>query len=158
MMQLLRIELYKIFRKPRTYIAFGTITAIAVLIEGALLANGQEFLDFFMQGATEQFDIRGNLLNGYLVTYVILGLLLVHVPLLVALVAGDALAGEASAGTLRLLLTRPISRSRLVLAKFAASSVYALGLLVWLAITALVLSILLLAPAISPSRKARRSW
>ena len=60
-----------------------------------------------MQGVTDQFDIHGNILNGYLVAYLILQSLLIHIPLLVALVAGDALAGEANMGTLRLVLTRP---------------------------------------------------
>lgn len=143
MMQLLRIELYKIFKRPRTYISFLTVTAICALIELALFTNGQEFMDFFLQGLNDQFELGGNLLNGYLVTFVILGLLLVHVPLLVALVSGDALAGEAGAGTLRLLLTKPISRSKVVLAKYFAAVIYSIALLIWLAIMALGLSLLI---------------
>lgn len=153
-MQLLRTELYKIFSKPRTYIAFGTITVIALLIQIALKANGQEFLDFFLQGVNGVFTISGNMLNGYFVTYVILGLLLVHVPLLVSLVAGDLIAGEASAGTLRLLLTKPISRTRIILTKFLASVIYSFGLVVWLAICALLLSILLFGVSDMPIAKA----
>ena len=41
----------------------------------------------------------------------------VFLPVAVAVVAGDAIAGEASAGTLRYLLVRPVSRTRLVMAK-----------------------------------------
>jgi ABC-2 type transport system permease protein len=143
MMQLLSIELYKIFKRPRTYISFLTVTAICGLIELALFTNGQEFMDFFLQGLNDQFEMGGNLLNGYLVTFVILGLLLVHVPLLVALVAGDALAGESGAGTLRLLLTKPVSRAKVVLAKYLATVVYAIALLIWLALMALGLSLLI---------------
>lgn len=138
---MLRLELYKIFKRPRTYISFGIITAFALVIQLALLADGKNFIAFAMQGASSQFDIGGNVLNGYLVTYIILQSLLVQIPLLVALVAGDVLAGEANMGTLRLLLTKPISRTKLVLVKFAASICYALLLLIWLAIIALVLSI-----------------
>jgi ABC-2 type transport system permease protein len=142
-MQLLRIELYKIFKKPRTYIAFATIVAITVLVQIALLANGQEFSDFLLQGVNTQFDLQGKVLNGYFVTYLILGALLVHVPLLVALVAGDALAGEAASGTLRLVLTKPISRARLVLGKYMATVIYAFALLIWLAIVGLAVSLML---------------
>jgi ABC-2 type transport system permease protein len=142
-MQLLRIELYKIFRKPRTYISFATITAITILVQVALLANGKEFSDFLLQGVNSQFDLQGNILNGYFVTYLILATLLVHVPLLVALVAGDALAGEAAAGTLRLVLTKPISRARIVLGKYMATVIYAIALLIWLAIVGLFVSLLL---------------
>ena len=142
-MQLLRIELYKIFRKPRTYISFATVAAITALVQIALLANGQEFSDFILQGVNAQFDLQGKVLNGYFVTYLILGALLVHVPLLVALVAGDALAGEAASGTLRLVLTKPISRARLVLGKYLATVVYSIALLIWLAIVGLLVSIAL---------------
>ena len=142
-MQLLRIELYKIFRKPRTYISFATVTAITALVQLALLANGQEFSDFMLQGINTQFDLQGKVLNGYFVTYLILNTLLVHVPLLVALVAGDALAGEAASGTLRLVLTKPVSRAGLVLVKYLATVVYAILLLCWLAIAGLLVSLLL---------------
>lgn len=143
MWQLLRIELYKIFRKPRTYISFATVSAITTLIQVALLANGREFSDFILQGVNAQFDLQGKILNGYFVTYLILGMLLVHVPLLVALVAGDALAGESAAGTLRLVLTKPNSRAKLVLGKYAATVIYSIALLVWLAVVGLLVSLLL---------------
>ncbi len=81
-----------------------------------------------------------------LVTYITLQSLLIHIPLLVALVAGDAFAGEAGMGTLRLLLTKPVSRTQLVLAKFFGSLAYTLSLLVWLAIVSLGVSLLLFGP------------
>jgi ABC-2 type transport system permease protein len=143
MWQLLRIELYKIFRKPRTYISFATVLAITLLVQVALLANGQEFSDFILQGVNAQFDLQGKILNGYFVTYLILGMLLVHVPLLVALVAGDALAGESAAGTLRLVLTKPVSRAKLVIGKYLATVVYSVALLVWLALIGLFASLLM---------------
>jgi ABC-2 type transport system permease protein len=142
-MELIKQELYKIFRRPRTYISFAIIAAITLIIETALYADGKTFVDFAMQSLTEQFDVQGKIINGYLVTYIILQSLIVNIPLLVALVAGDSLAGEASMGTLRLLLSKPISRSELVLSKFAASVVYTLLLLVWLAIISLGLSLLI---------------
>jgi len=143
MTRLIRLELYKIFRRPRTYISFAIIAAVTLIIEAALYADGKTFVDFALSGITEQFDVNGNIINGYLVTYIILQSLIVNIPLLVALVAGDTLAGEANSGTLRLLLTKPISRSQLVWAKFLASVVYTLMLLIWLAIISLGLSLLI---------------
>lgn len=142
MLPLVKAELFKTFRRPRTYISFAIVASIALLIELAMLADGHSFIDFILQGVNEDFDISGKVLNGYLVTYMILGLLLVHVPLLVALVAGDAVAGEAAAGTLRLLLTRPVTRPQLILSKFFASCIYSLLLLAFLAIIGLGLSLL----------------
>ena len=141
MIKLLRIELYKIFMRPRTYISFGVVTATSLIFQLAMKSGGREFLEFGMQNITGQFDIHGSIINGYLVAYLILQSLLIQIPLLVALVAGDALAGEANMGTLRLLLTRPITRTRLVLIKFIASTVYTIMLIVWLALVALFLSL-----------------
>ena len=109
----------------------------------ALYSDGEAFINFALQSITEQFDVQGRIVNGYLVTYIILQSLIINIPLLVALVAGDVLAGEANIGTLRLLLTKPVSRSQLVWAKFTASVVYTLLLLVWLALISLGLSLLI---------------
>jgi len=141
---LLKIELFKIFRKPRTYIAFGAIAAIVLLIQFALKVQGNELVDFLLGSQKETFDIEPEkILNGYFICYFILNTLLIHVPLLVALIAGDLVAGEANMGTLRLLASKPVSRSMLMLSKFAASVVYVILLLVWMALLALAGSILL---------------
>lgn len=143
MIRLIRTELYKTFRRPRTYLSFGIVAAITFVIQLAMLSDGKSFVGFALSGINEQFDIRGNILNGYLITYIILQSLLIHIPLLVALVAGDTLAGEAHSGTLRLLLTKPVSRAGLVLAKFTASFIYTVLLIIWLAVVALFLSLAL---------------
>lgn len=136
-----QLEVFKIFKKPRTYIAFAAIAAITGLIQMAIYADGQRYMDFFLNDIKESFDIVGNPLNGYFVCFVILQTLLVHVPLLVVLISADMIAGEANMGTLRLLLTRPQSRTKILFAKFFASSFYILLLLIWIAITGLFLSL-----------------
>ncbi len=140
MWKLLQIEVFKIFKRPRTYIAFIAIWAIVTLIQVAIYADGAKYMDFVLRDVRESFDIIGRPLNGYFVCFVILQTLLIHVPLLVALVSADMIAGEANMGTLRLLITKPISRTKLLLSKFLASSVYVLLLLVWIAVTGLFLS------------------
>jgi len=142
-MKLLRIELYKVFKRPRTYISFGIVAAISFIIQLAMLSGGKDFVSFGMQAVTEQFDVQGDIINGYFVTYIILQSLLVQIPLLVALVAGDMLAGEASMGTMRLVLTKPISRPKLIWIKFLASLVYTVMLIVWLAVVGLLVSLLI---------------
>lgn len=136
------IELYKIFRKQRTYIAFGAVAAIVGLIQLGFYADGETYMKFGMQALSDSFDVSGNILNGYLMAYIILQTLLVHVPLLIALVSGDMISGEANQGTLRLLLTKPVSRTDLILGKFIASGIYTLVLLVWMAFWSLGVSVL----------------
>jgi ABC-2 type transport system permease protein len=143
MLELIRIELFKIFRKPRTFIAFFAITAIVGLIQMGFYVDGESYINFGMQALSDSFDVDGKILNGYLLAYIILQTLLVHVPLLIALVSGDMISGEANMGTLRLLITKPVSRAKLVSAKFLASSVYTLLLLIWMAIWALFVSMLI---------------
>lgn len=145
MWQLLQIELFKIFRRPRTYIAFAAITAIVLLIQLAMYLDGHSYINFLL-GAIDQFRVEGEILNGYFACYFILQTLLIHVPLLIALVGGDLIAGEANMGTLRLLISKPVSRTSLLLSKFFAATVYTLLLLLWMALLSLLLSLLIFGP------------
>jgi ABC-2 type transport system permease protein len=146
MWALIRIELFKIFRKPRTYIAFAAVAVIVILVQMALYADGNAYISFMMQSLEQSFQISGVILNGYFVCFVILQTLLVHIPLLISLVAGDSIAGEANMGTLRLLAAKPVSRTTLVLSKFFAASIYTLSLLAFMALLALFGSLLIFGP------------
>lgn len=143
MKTLIQLELYKIFRKPRTYIAFVAITALVVIIQVGFYLDGDTFLDFTLTALRSSFALEGNIMNGYFMCFVILQLLLVHVPILISLVAGDMVSGEASMGTLRLLLTKPVSRSGFLLSKFIAASAYTFLLLIWMAFLGLGLSMII---------------
>ena len=129
---LIKIELFKIFKKGRTYIGFGAIFLIIVAIQAGIYFEGQNLFDFIMQQLDQNFQFEGNLINGYLITYLVLNTLWIHVPILVALVAGDLIAGEANSGTFRLILTRPISRTKLLIAKFLAGWTYTLLLILFM--------------------------
>ena len=147
MWNLLKIELFKIFKRPRTYIAFGAIAIIVVLFQIALWFDGKTYVDLILSNIDTSFDFtdqfKHRLLNGYFVCFVVLNILLIQMPLLVALISGDAIAGEANMGTLRLSLIRPISRIQYMLGKFLASFLYTLSLLLFLAILALLGSVLI---------------
>ena len=140
MYTLFKVELYKIFKRPRTYIAFIAMTALITIIQLGLKVDGKEYIEFVLGDLSNTLQIDGKLCNGYFVCFCILNLLLIHVPLLIALIAGDMISGEANMGTLRLLLSKPISRSEFIIAKFLAATVYTLLLLVWIAFLALFVS------------------
>ncbi|TAF90799.1 MAG: hypothetical protein EAZ47_10710 [Bacteroidetes bacterium] len=139
MWQLIQIELFKISKRPRTYISFVAITALIAAVQIGLKVDGASYVDFMMS-TTSSIEVNGNVLNGYLICYIILQMLLVNIPLLITLIAADMISGEANMGTLRLLLTKPYARWEIVLAKFVAATFYTLALLVWLAILALFVS------------------
>jgi ABC-2 type transport system permease protein len=132
-LNLVQTELYKIFRKGRSYIGFGAIAFIVIVIQIALFVDGESYLELGTQSLKDSFTFQGNLLNGYLSVFIILSSLWVHIPFLIALVAGDLIAGEAAAGTLRILLIRPISRTQIIWAKFTAVLIYVLAIVVFMA-------------------------
>ncbi|MBK6643973.1 MAG: ABC transporter permease subunit [Bacteroidetes bacterium] len=141
MFSLIRIELYKIFSRIRTYIGFIAIGLLVPLIQVALFIDGETYIEFSLQNLKEAFDFQGNLLNGYLACYIILATLYVHIPFLITLVTGDLLADEAADGTFRILLTRPVSRTKLLFAKFISGLIYTAALIFWMALISLLLGI-----------------
>ena len=66
--------------------------------------------------------------NGFFLTFIALTLLLTLVlPLAMAVIAGDSMAGEAGYGTLRALLIIPAGRARLLTVKYAAIVTFGLA-------------------------------
>ena len=144
MQKLLLIELKKIFRRPRTYIGFIAIAALVLLVQLLFLSQGEDFMQLLLKAVIDSgFEVHGKVITGFLVCFIILFFLIIHVPLLVTFVAADAVSGEANMGTLRLLLSKPLSREKLLLSKFFAASVYSMMLLILLAVMSLFGSILL---------------
>ena len=132
----LRNELLKLFGKKRTYIGFGAF----------LLAQNAMLLAFRFtrwRGDMEHM-LEG---NGYLAQEYVSALtvavimlipqILLLMPLYASLVGGDLVAKEVEDGTLRMILSRPISRFRLLLVKWVAGVIFATVLVLVLGGTAL---------------------
>ena len=117
-----RAELALLFRRTRTRALLGvlalipTVIAVAVRLSGngPQPGNGPQFLDQLTH-------------NGVFAALVGLTVTIpFFLPLAVAVVAGDSIAGEANLGTLRYLLTRPYGRTRLLLVKGSVVVVFCL--------------------------------
>ncbi len=137
MFTVIRTELQRIAARPRSYIGFIAITVIVGIIHLAMLKDGESYIGFITQSFEQSFIMSGKIVNGNLVCFIILQTLILQIPLLVALVTGDLVSGEAAAGTIRLLASRPVSRTSLLLSKLVAGGVYTFLLLAWLGILAL---------------------
>jgi len=131
-------ELIKIAAKPRSYIGIGAITLIVGIVLFAMYAEGLNFISFVTRPFEQSLSFEGNIMNGNLIAFVILQMLIIHVPLLIALVTGDLVSGEAAMGTIRLLLTKPISRTGVLFSKYVAGCAYTFVMLLWLVVLALV--------------------
>jgi ABC-2 type transport system permease protein len=136
-------ELLKIAYKPRSYIGIGGIVLIIGLILFALKLDGQFYISIITGQFEQSLSFEGHILNGNLIAFIILQMLIIHVPLLIAFVTGDMISGESAMGTIRLLLTKPISRSSILLSKFLASCVYTLIVVLCLVFMSVVLGKLL---------------
>ncbi len=124
----LRNELWKLFGKKRTYIGFGAILVAQVII--VLLFRYSRA----SHGMVQQLERNGYSPQEFIssltvATVMLLPIAYVLLPLYVTLVGGDLVAKEAEDGTLRMILSRPISRYRLLLVKWVAGSIFS-GLLV----------------------------
>jgi len=82
--------------------------------------------------------------NGVFLTFIALSLLLILVlPVVMAVISGDSVAGEAGYGTLRYLLTVPAGRTRLLAVKYLAIVVWAVVATFVVAVVALVVGVIL---------------
>lgn len=124
MITIIETELIKMFRKWRTYIGFIVILVLTGIVQTALYYEGKSAAEHAISNFADNFVMLGNLFNGYFIGKILLQALYIHIPFLIVLVGGDLLAGEATAGTYRMLLTRPVTRLKLVTGKFLAGFVY----------------------------------
>jgi len=141
-LRMLRSELGLIFRRWRNLLLLAVLVGIPVLLGIALRVSvphgggGGDGL-----GAAFLFQVAG---NGVFLSFLALTIMMTLVlPLVVAVVSGDSLAGEASAGTLRYLLVVPAGRSRLLSVKYAAIVVFSLISCLLVAASALIVGVAL---------------
>jgi ABC-2 type transport system permease protein len=143
MKTILGSEILKTSLKWRSYISFITIAVIIPLVDIGLLLEEGGWARSVTRGLSQDFLIMGNIKNGYFITYFILNALWIHIPFLITLGAGDQLAGEATGGTFRILLTRPASRSTILFTKYITTLLYAAGLVIFMGVLSLGLGIAL---------------
>jgi len=140
---MIAVELFKLVRRPRTWLTIGLICAlpliVAVFIAITHLApppgQGSAFLSAVLD-------------DGQLYPAAALALVLpVFLPVAVAVAAGESIAGEASAGTLRYLLARPVGRTRLLVAKLISVTTFVLLAVVSVTVTSYAVGVLILGPS-----------
>ena len=120
-------EVLMVFRRRRNLAILVVLGAVPVLIGVAVKVG-----DHRERGDSIFGSITHNGLFAALAAF--LAVMPLFLPLGVAVVAGDAISGEANTGTLRYLLTVPVARTRLLAVKFGA-------ILVWCAASVAVVAI-----------------
>lgn len=136
----LRGELRKLFARPRTYMGYGAFVLMELLILIVYRLGGGRF---YMRRLIER--------NGYEFEYYFSSLTLTFMVMIIsmallgaiffALVAGDVVAKETEDGNLRLVLSRPISRLRLLLVKYTAVAVYTFSFVFFVGVTGYLMAV-----------------
>ena len=133
------VELTKLARRPRSWVAIALLCGLPILV--AIFVAVTHVAPPPGQGPAL---LSAVLSNGSLFPAAALAIVLpIFLPISVAVVAGDAIAGEASAGMLRYLLARPVGRTRLLVAKLVAIITYVLFAVIAVAVTSYVVGIVL---------------
>ena len=108
-------ELIKVIHKKRTYISFSLITVLIPFIVLAVKNGGGSLENKLYGQLADSFIFVGSLVNGNLSAYIIIAILISHMPFLSTIVASEIVSGEYSKGTFRMYLTRPVSRNMVLL-------------------------------------------
>lgn len=144
-MRFLRSELGLVFRRRRNLVLLAVAAAFPVLMGIALKLSAPSGGGGGGNGPNASSAFFSQLAgNGVFLTFIALStLLLLVMPLVVSVVAGDSVAGEAGYGTLRYLLAVPAGRTRLLAVKYAAIVIFALAVALVVSASALVMGALL---------------
>ena len=137
--RLLRSELSLVFGRRRNQVLLVVLALVPVLVGVAIRVSTGEVEPG--QGPPFIDRVSG---NGLFLAFTALAAVVPFLlPLVTGVVAGDAVAGEAQAGTLRYLLTVPASRTRVLLVKYAALVVFGLVAAVTVALVGLAVGVAL---------------
>ncbi|MGW6093257.1 ABC transporter permease [Streptomyces sp. NPDC055157] len=141
---ILRSELTTTLRRWRTLALLGVLAAVPVLIGIAVRIETSDGSPAGPGGGGGPAFLSQVTNNGLFLVFAALSVTLpVFLPMAVGVIAGDSIAGEAGAGTLRYLLVAPAGRTRLLLAKYASTLAFCLVATVVVAASALAVGALL---------------
>ena len=121
---LIQNEGKKALYKKRTYISFILITILIPFIVAAINDGGKTLESKIYGQLADSFLFYGSVINGYLSTYIIIAILISHMPFLSTIVASEIVSGEYSKGTFRMYLTRPVSRNKILMSKLIIVLLY----------------------------------
>lgn len=139
--RLLRSELRIVFLRPRNLLIFAALAGAPIFLGVVLYLNTPRSGSGDGPGAALIGQVAE---NGVFLSLVAIFLLLTLIlPLAVAVVSGESIAGEAGVGTLRTLLTVPAGRTRLLLTKYLTMVVFCLAACLLVAAVGLVMGAML---------------
>ncbi|MEY2570863.1 MAG: type transport system permease protein [Acidimicrobiaceae bacterium] len=130
---MIRVEFIRQLRRARTWGHIAAISIVPILVGIANYTQGRgrhrQELNLYFLGTNNAVNF------GIFLLLIMKDFFIVVV---IASLAGESVSGEASWGTLRYLLIRPVSRVRLILSKLFVSAVLAFAVTLLVSVIALV--------------------
>ena len=144
MINLFYNEIVKAFFKRRTYISFILIALLIPVIVYAIDYGAISLQNKIYGQLQDSFIFIGSVVNGYFATYLIIAVLISHMPFLSTIVPSEIISGEYSKGTFRIYLTRPINRGAVFTSKTLVVFLYTTIMMFFFFFYSLLISYLIL--------------
>lgn len=129
MLNLIQNENMKIYRRPRTWVMAAFLLAVTIAFAVLMKSLGQD-------GSISALTYMSNVSSLTMLVFIFS-----------VVIAADIVAGEFTWGTIKLLLIRPVGRSKVLLSKYIAVLLFMLALLALLFVSSLLIGFLLFGTA-----------
>ncbi len=137
MIGLVKMEGFRLLRQSRTYYALAGVFLIEAVVLLSAYYQGNEIIDILLSQLRESFYFEGTLVNGNLITYLILNSMWFHLPLILMIVVSGLLTSEYKDRTLLTVMMQPVSKVRYLLSKYIVGILFSIVIVLLLLVTSL---------------------
>ena len=137
MIALVKMESFRLLRQSRTYYALAGVFLIEAVVLLSAYYQGNEIIDILLSQLRETFYFQGTLVNGNLITYLILNSMWFHLPLILMIVVSGLLTSEYKDRTLLTVMMQPVSKVRYLSSKYLVGILFSVVIVLLLLVTSL---------------------
>ena len=137
MIALVKMESFRLLRQSRTYYALAGVFLIEAVVLLSAYYQGNEIIDILLSQLRETFYFEGTLVNGNLITYLILNSMWFHLPLILMIVVSGLLTSEYKDRTLLTAMMQPVSKVHYLSSKYLVGVLFSVVIVLLLLVTSL---------------------
>jgi ABC-2 type transport system permease protein len=140
MISLIGAEIYKIRKQSKTLYALAAILIIEGFVIVSAYYQGAGIIDLLLDNLKDSFELKGDLLNGNLIIYLILNSLWFHIPLILMIIISGFLTSEYKDKTIETVMLQPVSKLNFILSKYVVSIAFTIFIVLLLAVSTFLVS------------------
>ncbi len=137
MIALVKMETFRLLRQSRTYYALAAVMLIEAVVLLSAYYQGNEIIEILLSQLRESFYFEGTLVNGNLITYLILNSMWFHLPLILMIVVSGLLTSEYKDRTLLTVMMQPVSKVQYLSSKYLVGILFSVVIVLLLLVTSL---------------------